>query len=122
MSENVRFSLKPKQLQAIEMLVDMPRAIRPFKQVASDLRIDERTLRRWRNCPQFQAKLQERMTEVFAGQGVEVMKTVITQAAKGNVQMIRFYFEHVEGWRPPKARKQNSQIVTKPTTVNIVYP
>lgn len=90
MSENVRFSLKPKQFKAIELLVNIG-AFETLQDVARTVGVTDRTLRRWKNNPKFQQALNERFKELFKN-AIDIRRAILEGAMKGRTAMIKLYY------------------------------
>ena len=87
--------LSPKQLKAIEMLMDIDNPL-TNKEIAARLEIHESTLYDWKKDPEFLKALNEYAEEWIRASKYRVNKQLLKKIDQGDTSAIRLYYEKIQ--------------------------
>lgn len=93
MAENDRlWTPSSRQLKLAELLLN-PDDRRPLKDKFAELKVPERTARRWMRDERYIGYLNSQIERFTDSQLVDVWRALINQARRGNVMAIKLFFE-----------------------------
>jgi transposase-like protein len=92
LSDNNNEILTRSQIEAAEEILVMRQTGKSFRDIAKQVGIVERTLRKWRQLPAFKEYLRDRAIEVATESRAEILEKLTEMANKGNLKAIDIYF------------------------------
>lgn len=84
---------RKKKLEAIELLAAGGLT---YVQVAEQVGVTQRTLRKWRKEPEFAAMVLEKSREIIKENLPDIYSVLLKEAKKGSHQHLRLVLDHVE--------------------------
>lgn len=87
------YAPRKKKLEAIELLAAGGLT---YVQVAEQVGVTQRTLRKWRKEPEFAAMVLEKSREIIKENLPDIYSVLLKEAKKGSHQHLRLVLDHVE--------------------------
>ena len=122
MSENVHFS--SNQIAAIEWLATDKNQRTPVTEalLAQSLGITDRTIRRWKEQPEFTDAITARARELLNSDLPQIYAAMVREALKGNFQHIKLAFEMTGEYSPKQEIEDSGEVKTQVQYIDIVRP
>ena len=122
MSENVHFS--SNQIAAIEWLATDKNQRTPVTEalLAQSLGITDRTIRRWKEQPEFTDAITARARELLNSDLPQIYAAMVREALKGNFQHIKLAFEMTGEYSPKQEIEHSGEVKTQVQYIDIVRP
>lgn len=83
----------PKQYKAINLIAE---GRQQYKDIAEELGISVKTLRRWRDMPGFSEEVRKTSENIFKSRLPMLFNVLFKEAEKGNFPFLRLAFERVD--------------------------